>query len=231
MGSIGNNLSSSYLQSVISGALQGTGQSNQTKPNQADTVDPASLSSGDHSQLSPFAQILSTLQQLQQSNPAQYQQVTQQIATNLHTAAKTAQAAGNLTAASQLNQLATDFTQASQSGQLPNIQDLAQATGGHHHHHHGGHGHGAPPPSATDPLSSVSSSNSGTAGSGTAGGGTAGNGTAGGDTSSNGQAAGLLPAGVLGNGDPRLLTSAGIILTTLADAGLADTGLTGAGGV
>jgi hypothetical protein len=28
------------------------------------------------------------------------------------------------------------FANASKSGQLPNIQDLAQAIGGHHHHHH-----------------------------------------------------------------------------------------------
>jgi len=66
----------------------------------------------DGSQLSPFAQILSSLQQLQQSNPSQYQQVTRQIATNLQNAAKTAQSEGNTTAANQLNQLANDFTTA-----------------------------------------------------------------------------------------------------------------------
>jgi hypothetical protein len=91
----------------------------------------------ENGQLSPFAQLMSTLQQLQQSNPAEYQQVTQQIATNLKTAAQTATADGNSTQASQLNQLATDFSTASQSGQLPNVQDLAQAIGGGHHHHHG----------------------------------------------------------------------------------------------
>lgn len=86
--------------------------------------------------MSPFAQMLSTLQQLQQNNPAQYAQVTGQISTNLTAAAKTAQSEGNTSAASQLNQLAADFSGASTSGQLPNIQDLAQAVGGHHHHHH-----------------------------------------------------------------------------------------------
>jgi hypothetical protein len=93
----------------------------------------------DSSQLSPLAQVLSTLQQLQQSNPTEYAQITQQIATNLTTASQTAQSAGNTTEANQLSQLATDFTNASTSGQLPNIQDLAQAIGGgggHHHHHH-----------------------------------------------------------------------------------------------
>jgi hypothetical protein len=58
------------------------------------------------SQLSPFAQILSGLQQLQQSNPSPYQQATQQIATNLQKA-KTAQSEGDTTAANQLKQLAT----------------------------------------------------------------------------------------------------------------------------
>jgi hypothetical protein len=86
--------------------------------------------------------LLSTLQQLQQSNPTEYAQVTQQIATNLQTGAKTAQSDGNTAAATELSTLATDFTNASTSGQLPNIADLAQAVGGsrangHHHHSHG----------------------------------------------------------------------------------------------
>ncbi len=81
---------------------------------------------------------MNTLQQLQQSNPAKYAQVTQQISTNLQSAAQTATSSGNTAAASQLNQLATDFSNASKSGQLPNVQDLAQAMGGggHRHHHH-----------------------------------------------------------------------------------------------
>jgi len=79
---------------------------------------------------------MSALQQLQQSDPTKYGQVTQQIAANLQDAAQTAQGGGNTSAANQLNQLATDFTNASKSGELPNIQDLAQAIGGHHHHHH-----------------------------------------------------------------------------------------------
>jgi hypothetical protein len=126
-----NNLSSSYLQSILSSALQNTGSSA-----------PASATAlSDQSQVSPLAQLLSELQQLQQTDPGKYQQVTQQIATNLQTAAQTAASEGNTAAASQLTQLSTDFTDASASGQLPNIQDLAQAVGGgHHHHHHGGGG-------------------------------------------------------------------------------------------
>jgi hypothetical protein len=93
--------------------------------------------------LSRFAQMLSSLQQLQQSDPAKYQQVTSQIATNLQTAAKAATADGNTSKAAELNQLANDFTNASQNNTLPNIQDLAQAAhGAHSHHHH--HAHAAP---------------------------------------------------------------------------------------
>jgi len=132
MGSI-NNLSSSYLQSILSASLQNT---NSTGNSLSSTGTSSIASQPENGLLSPFAQLISTLQQLQESDPTKYQQVTQQIAANLKSAAQTAQADGNSTAANQLNQLATDFTSASQSGQLPNIQDLAQAIGGHHHHHH-----------------------------------------------------------------------------------------------
>jgi hypothetical protein len=125
-----SNVSDSYLQSLIGNSLtsatgsSGTDSSSLTLPQDGNP------------QISSFAQILSTLQQLQQSNPSEYQQVTSQIATNLQSAAKTATADGNTAQANELNQLASDFTNASQNNTLPNIQDLAQALGGHGHHHH-----------------------------------------------------------------------------------------------
>lgn len=103
---------------------------------------------------------MSTLQQIQQSDPAKYQQVTAQIATNLQNAAQTAQSEGNTTAANQLNQLSTDFTNASKSGQFPNIQDLAQAVGGHHGHHH----HHAQPASGDADTNSSTSTSTNSAG-------------------------------------------------------------------
>jgi hypothetical protein len=127
-------LSSGVLQSVLQSVLP---SSNNSTTNTTG-IDP-SLVQQDGGRLSPFAQLMSTLQQLQQSDPTKYQQVTAQIAANLQTAAQTAQSEGNTTAATQLNQLSTDFTNASKSGQFPNIQDLAQAVGGGHHH--GGHHH------------------------------------------------------------------------------------------
>jgi G3E family GTPase len=130
MGSISSLSSSSLLQSILQSVLQKATSSSTTSTSQSDS-----------SQLSPLANILGELQNLQQTNPTQYQQVTQQIATNLQSAAKTDTSNGNTAGANQLNQLATDFTNASASGQLPNLQDLAQAiggagSGGHHHHHH-----------------------------------------------------------------------------------------------
>jgi DNA-binding transcriptional MerR regulator len=123
-----NNVSN-LLQSVLSTTLQSAGLTTKTSSSSLQLP-------SDSSQLSPFVQLMNTLQQLQQADPTKYQQVTQQIATNLQAAAQTAQSSGNTTAATQLNQLATDFTNASKNGQLPNIQDMAQAMGGHHHHHH-----------------------------------------------------------------------------------------------
>jgi hypothetical protein len=135
MGSI--NLSSPLLQSALSTALQSVGLTGNTTPTSTSGLS-ASSSTGqsDNSQLSPFAQLLNTLQQLQQSDPSKFAQVTQQIATNLQGAAQTATSSGNTAAATQLNQLATDFSNASTSGQLPNVADLAKAMGGGGHHHH-----------------------------------------------------------------------------------------------
>jgi len=127
-----SSLSSNFLQSILNPSQS----SGSTRNSQSSTGASSVTAQPENGQLSPFAQLMSTLQQLQQSNPTEYKQVTQQIATNLQNAAKTAQADGNSTQANQLNQLATDFTSASQSGQLPNMQDLAQAIGGGHHHHH-----------------------------------------------------------------------------------------------
>ena len=151
-----NNLSSSYLQSILGTALQNAG----VTAGQTNSIN-TSLSAlqSDQGQLSPFVQVMSTLQQLQQSDPSQYQQVTQQIATNLQSAAQTAQSQGNTAAANQLNQLASDFTSASQNGQLPNVQDLAKALSGHHHHG-GGHHHHAASNSSDSSTSSTDASSS-----------------------------------------------------------------------
>ena len=132
-----NPLSSSFLQSVFTSAIQATDLKTNSANNSLSTSAASSITQApDNSQLSPFAQLMSELQKLQQSDPAKYQQVTQQIATKLQSAAQAAQAAGDTTGATQLAQLSNDFSSASKSGQLPDMQDLARAIGGHHHHHH-----------------------------------------------------------------------------------------------
>jgi hypothetical protein len=190
-----NNLSSSYLQSILSNALQ---NSNSTGNSSSSTGTSSVTAHSENGQLSPFAQLMSTLQQLQQSNPTEYKQVTQQIATNLQNAAKTATADGNSTQATQLNQLATDFTSASQSGQLPNMQDLAQAVGGGHHHHH--HFHAA---SSDADASSSSGSSSSTSGS-----------------SSTSQISQLLAAFQANSTQNESLDPMAIITNTLSNAGI-----------
>lgn len=120
MSSIGRTLSSDYLKSLQS-PVPASERSIPTGRGSA---------RADSSQLSPAARATSTLQQLQQSDPATYQQVTQQIAENLQSASQAAESEGNTQAAGQLSQLATSFTEASSSGQLPNTQSLAQAFGG-----------------------------------------------------------------------------------------------------
>jgi hypothetical protein len=164
----------SYLQSILGTALQGTGLLSSTSGNSSSVNSTSLPSQPDSGQLSPFAQLLNTLQQLEQSNPSQYKQVMQQISTNLQTAAQTATSAGNTTAASQLSQLATDFTNASQNGQLPNIQDLAQAVGGgghhHHHHFHSDSGSGSSSSSSSSSSSNSNSSSTGSSSTGTSSG-------------------------------------------------------------
>jgi len=124
-----SSLSSSYLQAILANS----------KNSATGTTGAASLTTPqDSNQLSPFAQLMSQLQQLQQQDPADYSKATAQIATNLKSAAQTASSQGDTAKASQLNQLANDFQNASTSGQLPGVKDLAQVLGGHHHHHHHG---------------------------------------------------------------------------------------------
>jgi hypothetical protein len=151
-----SSLTDPYVQSILSSSL------NQASSSTGSTV-PSSLGLPQDSSpnISPFAQVLSTLQQLQQTNPTEYQQVTSQISTNLQNAANTATANGNTAQASQLNKLAGDFSSASQSNTLPNVQDLAQAIGGAHgHHHHHVHAPSAGSDSTSDPNSSTTSSSS-----------------------------------------------------------------------
>jgi hypothetical protein len=91
------NLATGFIESLIPGSSNSSQQANQP---------------------SPFAQVLSTLQQ---SDPAQFQTVTQQIASYLQSGAQSATATGNTALASGLTRMSTDFTNVSTDGQLPNF--------------------------------------------------------------------------------------------------------------
>ena len=102
------------------------------------------ISTSGVSQPSPFAQMLTQLQQLENSNPKRYSQVSQQISTNLSGAASNAQGQGNSKLANQLTTLSKDFAVASQTGQLPDFTHLAKMLAG------GQHNNAAP--SSSDPA-------------------------------------------------------------------------------
>ncbi len=86
-------------------------------------------------QISPAAQFMSMLQQIQQQNPAQFKQVAAKIAVGLEKQAQQAQSNGDTANATQLNQLAADFQNSAKTGQLPPVQDVQAAGLGAHNHH------------------------------------------------------------------------------------------------
>src|ERR1700689_4417845 len=76
----------------------------------AASTSPVSLATAqDGAPISPLASALSQLQQLAQTNPAQFQQVAANIMDQLRKAAQNATSTGNTTQAAQLNQLADAF--------------------------------------------------------------------------------------------------------------------------
>lgn len=116
-------------------------------------------------QLSPASQFLNMLQNMQQQNPTEFKQITQQIATRLQNAAQAATQQGNNTNAAALAKLAQDFQGASQTGQMPSTQQLqtdasgltTNTEGAHHahHHHHAYSSESQTSSSTSDPLSAL----------------------------------------------------------------------------
>ncbi len=104
-------------------------------------TDSTSTASGSTStSVSNKAKLQQQLQQLQQTDPAKFKQVTADIASKLQEEAK--QVGGSQGQA--LSKVADTFQQASQTGSLPDLK-----SGGHHHHHGGGGGGGAATPTST----------------------------------------------------------------------------------
>ena len=131
------SLVSNFLPPILSRAVHGAATAANRIKNDLSGVDPTRASARpDSGRLSPFTQVLSSLQHLQQSDPAKYKDVAQKIATNLQSAGQTAESNGDSASANLFNQLAGGFASASKTGDLPNIRDLAQAIKGHHRPHH-----------------------------------------------------------------------------------------------
>jgi hypothetical protein len=114
--------------------LQGTTSSSAVSSSSASQASSISERAGTAA-ISPLAQFMSRLQQLQQQNPDLFKQVAANLATRLQKAAQNAQSSGDTTRAAQLNQLATVLRSSAQSGQLPSLQDLQQAGFGEAQHH------------------------------------------------------------------------------------------------
>jgi hypothetical protein len=136
--------------------------SNTTAKGNPSGVSPSASLQDSTPDISPMAQILSNLQQIQQQNPDQFKQITASIADKLQQLAKNAQGQGNLAWASQLSQLASQFQNASTTGQMPSAQALQQAGMSGHHHHGGHHGYPATQGSQTDLSSIFQPQNTGT---------------------------------------------------------------------
>jgi hypothetical protein len=96
-------------------------------------LDPDGSQPRDRFQVSQLAHLMSQLQQLQQSNPAEFKQVASQIAANLQQSAS--QQAGSASRA--LQQLAREFQQSSQTGQLASPGGHATPSGPPRHHGYG----------------------------------------------------------------------------------------------
>jgi hypothetical protein len=108
-----NAINNNSLEALLDSVFQNSSSTAATSSIAFGSTSNSSTKTSDHGHLSPFAQLVSLLQELQQTNPAEYQTVAQQIAASLQSAAQTDQANGDTASAT--------------SGQLPNLQDLAQA--------------------------------------------------------------------------------------------------------
>ncbi len=140
-----NSISSLYSSPAVSG-VSATGSSSS-----ATSVDGAS--SAVSVDLSQPGQLFSQLQNLAQTDPTQFKQVTAEIASQLKDAASSQTGKQ----ADFLNNLAGRFETASQSGKMSDLAppQQAQAQSGAHHHHH------AHAQSGSSTQSGVSSSQSG----------------------------------------------------------------------
>jgi hypothetical protein len=110
-----------------------SGGSSTSNTSTATSTDPLPIpGSSGNVDLSQAAQIFKKLQDLSQSNPNQFKQLTAKIATDLQSEAQ--KATGS--AQTFLSNLASQFNSASQTGSTSSLQPQTASPGGHHHGHH-----------------------------------------------------------------------------------------------
>jgi hypothetical protein len=136
------NISSTTLSPVTST----TATSATAQVSSAQSFDPATsgVAGADQTQLSKMGELMSQLQDLENTNPDQAKQVLSNIASQLSDQA-------NTTNDPHMQQLSDKFAQAAQTGDLSGLKPQ----GGHGHHHHGGGG-GASSNDATTAASTIS---------------------------------------------------------------------------
>ena len=101
------------------------------------------VGSSTNSDVSDFASVMNSLQELSQSDPTKFKEVMGSVASTLQ--ADASNATGSQ--AQFLSQLADKFQQASQTGSMSPLQP---PSGGHHHHHHGVKGYSGQQSSSSD---------------------------------------------------------------------------------
>jgi hypothetical protein len=128
-----------YLSPILGAASQVMSMFSSNKaassasPSAPSSTDPLSiLDSSGNVDLSQAAQVFSKLQDLSQSNPTQFKQLTTQISSQLQTEAQSATGS----ASTFLSDLANQFQTASQTGNTSSLQTQTASPGGHHHGHH-----------------------------------------------------------------------------------------------
>lgn len=118
----------SQVLNLFSSGATGSASSTSTSNNPLSSI----LDSSGNVDLSQAAQVFSKLQDLSQSSPTQFKQLTAKISTELQTEAQ--KATGS--AQTFLSNLANQFNTASQTGSTSSLQPQSASPGGHHHGHH-----------------------------------------------------------------------------------------------
>jgi len=153
LGSTLNSINQSLLAEI---------SSDLSKSNTAGSTSPTAGT--DQVDLSQVGKLFQQLEQLQSTNPAEFEKIASDAAAKLNAAA---QQTTDPQQASFLSNLAAAFQKSADAGNLSPFQQLAQAGAGGHHHHHHHHKGGEADQTTTassplPPITTAQSTNTGT---------------------------------------------------------------------